>query len=271
MQTSVYIFSTFSIINTILSGISYFVPGAKLEGFYPLLYTILFSIFIGFIKVWKPSKIEIPIANCNTVIEVLFGDLFDQTGIRAIAVTEYFDSVIGTPVSDKSVHGLFLKKCFGGTPEAFDKQVDEQLKTFPYETENLKTQGKNKRYKIGTTALISVNNNKEEDRYLLFAFSTADPKTCKANSDVTKMWDALHELWQRARIETGGHDLNLPLVGSGLSGLGLPARDLLNLIILSAITETKSNAITQRIRIVLHRDRHSEELDLRDVRKYWIK
>ena len=62
--------------------------------------------------------------------------------------------------------------------------------------------------------------------------------------------------------------MNLPLVGSGLSGLGLPTRDLLNLIILSAITETKSKGITRRIRIVLHRDRF-DSLDLRDVKRHW--
>jgi hypothetical protein len=78
----------------------------------------------------------------------------------------------------------------------------------------------------------------------------------------------LHKLWQRARIESGGHEINLPLVGSGLSGLGLPTRDLLNLIILSAITETKAKEVTQKIRIVLHRDRF-EDLDLRDVKKHW--
>ena len=82
------------------------------------------------------------------------------------------------------------------------------------------------------------------------------------------MWIALHELWQRVRVESGGHAVNLPLVGSGLSGLGLPTRDLLNLIILSAITETKSKEVTQRIRIVLHRDRF-DDLDLRDVKKHW--
>jgi hypothetical protein len=82
------------------------------------------------------------------------------------------------------------------------------------------------------------------------------------------MWLAMHGAWQRARTEAGGHDINIALVGSGLAGLGLPTRDLLNLIVLSAITETKANEITRKIRIVLHRDRF-EELDLRDVKKHW--
>lgn len=103
---------------------------------------------------------------------------------------------------------------------------------------------------------------------MVFAFAKADPDTCKADSDVTMMWKALHKLWQRLRNESGGYPVNLALVGSGLSGLGLPTRDLLNLIILSAITETKAKEVTQRIRIVLHRDRF-DDLDLREVKQYW--
>ena len=203
------------------------------------------------------------VANTNSTIEVLFGDLFKQDGLRAIAVSEFFESKLGKPVSDKSLHGIFLKKCFGGHPESFDKQVAEQLQGVGW-TEIAKAEGKTKSYPIGTSALVTV----DQDRYLVFALAKADPETCKAYSDVTTMWAALHSLWQRARVESGGHPLNLPLVGSGLSGLGLPARDLLNLIILSAITETKANQVTHRIRIVLHRDRF-EELDLRDVKEHW--
>ncbi|MBI3433294.1 MAG: hypothetical protein HY018_13915 [Hydrogenophilales bacterium] len=202
-------------------------------------------------------------AHSNTAIEVLFGDLFEQSGIRAIAVNEFFDSKIGKPVSDKSIHGMFLQKCFGGHPEPFDKQVDEELRKVEF-SEVAKTDGKTKCFPIGSTALITVN----QDRYLAFAFAKTDPETCKAYSDVTMMWIALHRLWQRARVESGGHEINLPLVGSGLSGLGLPTRDLLNLIILSAITETKAKEITQKIRIVLYRDRF-DDLDLRDVKKHW--
>jgi hypothetical protein len=214
-------------------------------------------------KVWKPSKISMPVANTNTCIDVLFGDLFSQEGIRAISVTEFFESQFGRPLSDKSLHGILIKKCFAGRPESFDKIVDEQLAGVKFDIVD-KKYGKNKSFPIGTTALIPLNN----DTYLMFALAKANYETCKAYSDVTMMWEALHELWQRARIESNGHNINLPLVGSGLSGLGLPTRDLLNLLILSAITETKAKEITSRIRIILPRNRFNE-LDLRDVKKYW--
>jgi hypothetical protein len=263
-KTAQHIFTSFSVIFTLVKAITHFIPAIKVEGRFALLSAITVSVIYGLGKVWKPSRIEIPVANCNTVIEVVFGDLFAQEGIRVISVSEFFDSELGKPVSGKSVHGIFLKKCFPGGPESLDKQLDEELKGVACEQISAKVEGKTKCYPIGTTALISVN----EDRYLLFAFTKTDPRTCKVWSDVKLMWDSLYRLWGRVRIEAGGCAVNLPHIGSGLSGLGLPTRDLLNLIILSAITETKTREITQRIRIVLHRDKF-DALDLRDVKEHW--
>src|SRR5882762_6295321 len=127
-KTLTYIFTSFSVIFTLVRGLTYFIPAIKLEGIGPLAMAISVSIFYGLIKIWKPSQIEIPVANCDTVIEIIFGDLFAQSGIRVIAVSEFFDSQLGVPVSGKSLHGIFLQKCFGGHPESFDKQIHEQLK-----------------------------------------------------------------------------------------------------------------------------------------------
>ncbi len=258
-----YVFTAFSVLFTIVRGVTHFIPGVKIEGTIPLLTVVAVSVAYGLRKIWKPSKVEITVAHTNTTIEVLFGDLFAQKGMRAIAVSEFFDSKLGKPVSERSLHGIFLKRCFGGHPESFDKLLEEQLRGIEGE-EVSKVEGKTKCYPIGTTALVTV----DEDRYLLFSLTKADPETCKAYTDVTMMWVALSRLWERARIECGGEPLNVPLVGSGLSGLGLPSRDLLNLIILSAITETKAKQVTARIRIVLHRERF-EELDLREVKGHW--
>jgi hypothetical protein len=262
-KTIGYVFTAFSVCFTIIKGVNQFFPGVKVEGPYAFAAIIMASIIFGLKKVWKPSNVRIKVANSDTTIEVLFGDLFTQDGIRAIAVNEFFDSTLGKPVSEKSLHGILLNKCFGGYPQPFDKQVDEQLANESPEVVP-RTEGKTKKYKIGTTAMV----NAEKDRYLTFALTRTDIATCMADADVTMMWVALNQVWQRARIECGGSPLNLPLVGGGLAKIGLPTRDLLNLIILAAITETKEKAITQRIRIVLHRDRF-DDLDLRDVKTHW--
>jgi hypothetical protein len=259
----VHTFGSFSMVFTVVKAITHFFPNAKIDGAGPLSVILAGCILYGLVEVWKPSQTQIHVTNCDCVIEVLFGDLFEQDGLRAIAVTEFFDSELGRPVSDKSIHGIFLRRCFGGRSEAFDAELATELEGVP-STYVPKIDGKQRCYPIGTTALITVN----ADRYIVFAFAKTEPETCKAFSDVELMWRALHDLWQRVRTEANGYPVNLPLVGSGLSGLNLPTRDLLNLIILSALTETKARQITQKIRIVLHQSRF-KDVDLRDVKKHW--
>lgn len=259
----VHAFTAFSILLTISRGVDQFFPGVSIDGWYAFGVTIFVSVCYGLKKVWKPSRIAIQVANSDTKIEVLFGDLFAQDGVRVIAVNEFFDSKIGKPVSEKSLHGTFVNRCFGGHPQAFDDQVGRELLNVQHEVVE-REEGHTRKYAIGTTAMLTADSA----RYLVFALTQTDISTYMASADVTMMWSAMHKMWARAQIECGGEALNVPLVGSGLSKIGLPTRDLLNLIILSAITETKKKVITKRIRIVLHRDRF-EDLDLRDVKAHW--
>lgn len=248
---------------TVLLNIKTEGDSVKIEGDSVLIVVIVASVMYSLIRSRKLSNIVIKVPTKNTKIEIFFGDLFIQQGLRGIGVTEYFESKIGAPVSAKSLHGLLLKKIPAVNP-GFDVQLKKQLSKIPSKHVDVKTEGKKKSYPIGTTALIQVNG----DKYIVFAFSKADPLTCKAYSDVAKMWDGMHGLWQQARNEAGGNPLNIPLIGSGLSGIGLPARELLNLIILSVITETEKKQITQTIRIILHPDQF-DEVELKKIKNYW--
>jgi hypothetical protein len=263
-KTAKYIFVCYSSLFTIVKTITQFFPKVDISGIWPLSAGIAISVGWAFWRVWKPSKTSFRIAHSNVTIDILFGDIFTQDGVRAIGVTEFFETELGKPVSDKSLHGAFLRKHFSGYRESIDAQIAAQLEKEDYSEVTDKSCGKTRCYSIGTTAFIGVN----DERYILFALCKTIHENCKAYSDVELMWRALHRLWQRARVECNGYPLNLPLVGSGLSGLNLPTRDLLNLLILSAITESKANEITQTIRIVLRQDRF-EDIDLREVKQHW--
>lgn len=257
-----YWFASFSVLWTLIEGFTYLLD-KDLKGIEALITVVVIGLIYAAIMVRRPSKVKIPISHTNTQLEIKFGDLFKEEGVRAIAVNEFFDSELGLPVSTESLHGIFLSLCFGGHSQAFDQLVEEELKDSPAEDIE-RAQGKEKKYPIGTTVTIPVNNN----RYLCFALSKTDIETCKADANVPTLWEALNGLWQKARIVLGGEALILPLVGSGLSGIGLPARRLLDLIILSVITETKRKQVAACIRIVLNSDRF-EEIDLREVKRYW--
>jgi hypothetical protein len=258
-------FLAFSVQWTVVESFDHFLPVLDVKGAGALWVVIVLSFCWAIVHAWKPIRVEWRIPNSNTTIEILFGDLFEQDGLRAISVNEFFDSAIGRPVSSRSLHGIFLTRCFGGHPESFDKQVDAQLGPLNV-AEVQRKEGKRRRYPIGTTVLMDVSS----DQYILVALSCTDTETHKASADVGMLWTALEALLRRARTECGGRHLNLPLVGSGLAGVGLPTRDILNLIILCTIAETKTRHVTQRIRVVLHSDRF-DEIDLRVFKSNWEK
>ena len=220
------IYLAFSSLFTLIQAVNFFDSKIKFEGLVFLMGLIAVSFVFSLWMIWKPSSVEIAIKHTNTTIKISFGDLFSCSGIKLISVNNFFDSEIGRPVSNKSLHGIFINRAFGGHPQSLDVQINQNLDAIDFKEITEKVEGKNKCYPIGTTAVIDVSG----DKYILFALTNSDPATCKASSDVTMMWVALHGAWQRARIEAGGHDVNIPLVGSGLAGLGLPTRDLLNLI-----------------------------------------
>jgi hypothetical protein len=245
-------------------GIAIFFPCflEKIVGWTYFLVTILASLIYGRLYTWKKSKIAFRIPNTNTTIEIVFDDLFKQEGLRVIPVNEFFDSEIGKPVSDKSLHGIFIENHLKG--RTFDGEIDSQLnKIISAKEVPEKIDGKTKKYPIGTTVKVTT-----DAEYLLFALAKTDPKTCKAYCNTTMMLQALEGLWQKTREESNGNPVNVPLVGSGQSGVGLPSRNLLDIIILSVIRTTQEQRVVPKIRIILYKD-HFEELDLRSIKQYW--
>ena len=65
-----------------------------------LLIFLLPSFIIALIRIYPQKSISIELKNTNSFVNIKFGDLFEQDGLKAISVNEYFDSEIGKPVSD---------------------------------------------------------------------------------------------------------------------------------------------------------------------------
>ena len=260
----VSIFLSYSVLWTITESIGFFYPDLPLKGGKIYLTFIFFSILIGIVRVYQPRHISLKVNTSDTTLNIYYGDIFNQKGYTAVAVNEYFDSVLGFPVSEHTLHGIVIKEYFGGRPKSFDAAVSEALNDVPFEEIERKG-GNNKKYPIGTTAMISANQHK----FLLFALSRTNIDTFKANADLPTMLIAMHGLFECARNYTGGEKLNIPLLGSGISGVGLPATNLLQLIVLTIIDETKKQQICKEIDIVLHESR-SDEIDLETIKRQWV-
>lgn len=258
-----YFFASFSVLWTLIEGLTHFIPTLDIRGIPSLLGVVIIGIIYSVYRIRRLSSVTFRITHTNTKIQIKFGDIFGEDGVRCIAVTDFFDSEFGLPVSEQSLHGILLSRCFGGHTASFDKIIEDELSDISSEMVK-KKQGKESRYPIGTTANVTVNS----DRYMCFALCHTDTTTLKAEADVPMLWQALEGLYGKARNSLGGSPLVLPLIGSGLSGIGLPARDLLDLIVLSIIVESKKKQIGTLIKIILTSDRF-DEIDLAEVKKYW--
>jgi len=222
----------------------------------------LISLTIAIISIWPKKFVAFKLKNTNTNVEILFGDLFQSEGHKVIPVSQYFDSKIGKPVSPRSVHGLYIQNILGGHANILDDAVNQQLVGKEIEISK-RSEGQNKKYPIGTTITISHNSN----YYFLFALCESD-YDCKVSCDPSLMLKALDGLWNKVRIEGNGFDINLPLIGSGLSGIGLPPSQLLQLILISLLKFTKEKELACCVKIVLLQNTF-ESIDLDLIKHNW--
>lgn len=243
----VFSFAAYGALWTVIESVSAFEDKLRPTGAAAYGVLILLSIGVGSWRAWPARRVEIRIPASDSSIAVEFGDIFSKDGCIAIQVNEFFDSLLGQHVSPHSLHGLFISDVLGGQSASFDALVASALAGVPFETVP-RPNGNPKRYHIGTTASVDVNSK----RYLLFAFARTDIATLKASATVHEFWDASSGLWEAVRVGSNGNPVFVPLLGTGLSGVGLPERQLLELLILSFVYHTKKNKITKQVTVVLH-------------------
>lgn len=222
----------------------------------------LVSLVIGLFVIYPKRKVHFDLNNTNTKVEILFGDLFTAPGHKVIAASEYFDSKIGKPVSPRSLQGIFIEKILGGHSNIFDTAVNTQL-SGQHIASVQRVDGNSLKYEIGTT--ITIDHN--QSTYFIFALTNTD-NDCNANSTPSLMLKALEGLWNKVRIEGNGIDINLPLIGNGLSRIGLPPSQLLQLTLISLLKAAKERDLSSTVRIVLTQDVF-DKIDLEIIKNNW--
>lgn len=238
---------------------------------YILLATIVAAALYTLYKICEPLKITFHVGKTGTSVDVIFGDIFSQDCHIAIPVNEFFDTQIGggsgqvgDVVAANSLHGQFITKIYNSDASKLNQEIDAALSGVN-SVQGVRSIGKNKKFPIGTTAVVGGGDN----RKFLFALSNTDTATNKASADVPTMWIALEGLWSAVRNHSNGLPVSIPLVGGGLSHVGLEPENLLRLIILSIIKSSEQNKITNEIRIVLHNSVF-DKVALRKIKQEFI-
>lgn len=226
---------------------------------------ILWMIIDGYyISGFFRKSIQIMSNGFDTKIIVEFADMFCNNGWKAIAVNDFFDSIVDNKhIAERSVHGNVLKKYWGGNINDWDTQVAEQLKTIDSTTVS-RASGKQQRYDIGSTAAVTTGGNK----FLFVALTHTDINTLQTKADSSDLNKALRGLLTKARSVCANEPINIPLMGSGLARTGIKSNILVDLILTAVFEETKFNKISDEIRIVLPTVKMSE-INLISIKQNW--
>ncbi len=248
---------------TAVESTSYFFTDQRIKGVISIRWMLLIAAVAGLLSIAQPRSIALQLGAGNTTLRVFFGDLFAAQGHKVIPTNEYFDSGLGQHVARGSIHGTAIERYFGGHPHSFDALVDENLKGLTSEAVS-RPSGRTRRYPIGTTAVLSVR----DEKLFMVALSHTDLNTLKAHASVLDLWVALDSLWDKVRVEANGQTVTLPLIGGGLAAVPLPCTALVQCIIASLHAASTKSRITGTVQIVLH-ESVFPQIDLEVVRQQW--
>ncbi len=271
LKLLVNIFIVYAAIWTILEPLIGIVPNTSkyFFGDFKFLILVLTSSLIGICRNAVPGEIEIKYG--NSLIRVVFGDLFSFDGFKAIPVSRYFfeTQVVSTSLQNKLIQ-MFVSSREGTEGiKVYNQAISNALQGENHqEIYRNATQKKDKYYPLGTTAILEL---KGQD-YILFALTETELKgnVPNDNCNVSKMWIALEKFWDKARIYARGNSVNIPLIGSGVTGIRLnPTRLLeLNLLAITNAIEEGGKITTEEVRIVLH-PKYIEDINLDDFKSIW--
>jgi hypothetical protein len=242
LETGVAFAAGWSLIEPMLA----FFPKGSVAGWPHFLTLAALAVAVGVARVTPADSKTANIPGTTSRLTISYRDLFAESGIIAVPVNEFFDSSIGAHVSPLSVHGQVITQLFGGDSERFDKAVDAALTSATPELV-VRRSGRDRKYPVGTTAYLTTGR----PSVLAFVLTATDLTTLKVSADVPQMWTALDGLWRVARTNCNDAPLAVPLVGSGLAGVGLSPQELLSVIVMSAAAASRQRRICANIHICI--------------------
>ena len=227
--------------------------------------TIVGSVLGGLRKCISTNRVTLPVRFSDSSIEIVFGDIFESDGVVVIPVNEYFDGELGDHVSPESLHGKFIDKFLNGKADWFYSLTDEALSQKDSPHLEQRNSGRCARYPIGTVVAVDIKDR----RFLLAALSHTNRETLTASATLHDLDTCLIGIWKEIQVKSNGRTAVIPLIGSGLSRVGLPPRILIWRILTSFLDSTKSmKKIADKVVLVLPH-RLKGEIDLAAIKRSW--
>lgn len=228
-----------------------------------LLYSLFISLACGIYCIWPKKKLFKKFSASNTSIELIVGDIFKQEGNFAISSSNFYDT--NFDIANLSLKSQLINKCFSSDTAHIDRLIEQSLdeQQIIGVIDAQKISGKNLKYPIGTVVKLSQNNRFIFTLVISELIFEGTRKHTLSNPEMLN--DALNKFWAFLKTEGRIKPISVPVFGSGLARINLSYKLLVQSIILSFVTFSKTTRITEKLTIVVSEECYSpkdfEEID----------
>jgi len=229
-------------------------------------------IFIGllaliYLAIWfwsnNLNKIDINIEGSDVTIKV--GDIFSESGLKAIAFNEYFDTIVDNKIiSENSLNGIFIKDHCGDRDPV--SELDSHIDNYAFdEIEKIgrndeRVSGKKWRYQIGTICVYKD--------FLLAAFTKFDYNN-KAVLTMPEYLEFLINFWDKVNNVYGQQSVTTPIFGSGITRIQghktISDEDLLKIMLWTFRISEMRFKYPAKLTIIIHKSK-IDKINLLDIK-----
>ena len=196
-------------------------------------------------------------------VAVFTGDIFEQSGLKAIPFNEYFDTKVDDKIiSKKSLNGIYIEKYSNKSLVELDDLIDN----YQFDEEDLidsdvERLGKSKKYRPGTVCIM--------DDYLLVAFSKFDNQN-KAYLTMPEYLGFLINFWDNVNRVYSQKDVSVPIFGSGITRIkehkNISDESLLKIMLWTFRISEMRFKYPAKLSIIIHEDK-IDSINLLDIKE----
>ncbi len=228
-----------------------------------IAFLVLHLVLYLAIWIWSNRLNHVEVNIDGTTVTVKVGDIFQESGFKAIAFNEYFDTKVDNKlISDESLNGIFIKKYLGEPVSKLDSKIEE----FVFEADEVldlngsRSDGKKQKYRLGT---IFVHGE-----YLLSAMSKFDDSN-RATLTMPEYLEFLIRFWDRVNKVYAQKSVATPIFGSGITRIKghktIAEEDLLKIMLWTFRISEMRFKYPAKLSIIIHKSK-IDQINLLDMK-----
>jgi len=226
---------------------------------------ILTLLVLTYFILWERSNNlqDISLSIEGSTVNIKTGDIFQQSGLKAIAFNEYFDTVVDDRIiAKRSLNGIFLEQYLGTSVADLDRHIDE----YQFEDDDVlgrevdRTAGKRVKYKVGTICVYKD--------YLITAFAKFDDGN-RANLTMPEYLEFLINFWDKVNRVYAQQSVSTTIFGSGITRIkghkNISDEDLLKIMLWTFRISEMRFKHPAKLTIVIHKEK-IDQINLLDIK-----